>query len=129
MTDVKRVKKLYGEDVVALLLKKALEAKPRVSLSRLLSVIDGLPDGVILVMTGNKPESLEQALIRPGHIDEQVLHGNGSHAVARLSLHIHQNYSNALGLEEGLAVMRPGQLGDAFASRLPFVRLARVEIE
>ena len=40
----------------------------------LLNVFDGLdtPEGVIFIVTSNKPDDLEPALLRPGRIDKQV---------------------------------------------------------
>ena len=45
-----------------------------ISLSGLLNAIDGVAshEGRILIMTTNKPESLDEALIRPGRVDVQV---------------------------------------------------------
>ncbi|KAF4974985.1 hypothetical protein FZEAL_8169 [Fusarium zealandicum] len=45
-----------------------------ISLSGLLNAIDGVAshEGRILIMTTNKPESLDDALIRPGRVDVQV---------------------------------------------------------
>lgn len=51
------------------------EIKSKLTLSGLLNAIDGLfnNDGRILIMTTNKPEILDQALIRPGRIDRTWL--------------------------------------------------------
>ncbi|KAF5027395.1 hypothetical protein F66182_472 [Fusarium sp. NRRL 66182] len=45
-----------------------------ISLSGLLNAIDGVAshEGRVLIMTTNKPESLDEALIRPGRVDVQV---------------------------------------------------------
>lgn len=45
-----------------------------ISLSGLLNAIDGVAshEGRILIMTTNKPESLDDALVRPGRVDRQV---------------------------------------------------------
>ncbi|KAG7402736.1 putative mitochondrial chaperone BCS1-B [Fusarium oxysporum f. sp. rapae] len=45
-----------------------------ISLSGLLNAIDGVAshEGRILIMTTNKPESLDKALVRPGRVDVQV---------------------------------------------------------
>ncbi|KAF2441823.1 hypothetical protein P171DRAFT_498336, partial [Karstenula rhodostoma CBS 690.94] len=105
-------------------------SEPRVSLSGLLGAIDGLPDGVVLVMTSNRPESLEQALIRPGRIDKQVLFGNVSQVVAKsIYVRMYQNDSNAPGFEDTFAATRLGELGDAFASQSPNLRLTPAEIQ
>ncbi|RSL83130.1 hypothetical protein CEP51_004678 [Fusarium floridanum] len=45
-----------------------------ISLSALLNAIDGVAshEGRVLIMTTNKPEDLDEALVRPGRIDMQV---------------------------------------------------------
>lgn len=66
-------------------LKKAKDAteeeqKKGISLSGLLNAIDGVAshEGRVLVMTTNKPEALDDALIRPGRVDLQVPFGNAT---------------------------------------------------
>lgn len=56
------------------------EEKKGISLSGLLNAIDGVAshEGRVLIMTTNKPESLDSALIRPGRVDLQVAFGNAS---------------------------------------------------
>ena len=51
-----------------------------ISLSGLLNAIDGVAshEGRVLIMTTNKPESLDEALIRPGRVDVQVAFMNAS---------------------------------------------------
>lgn len=51
-----------------------------ISLSGLLNAIDGVAshEGRVLIMTTNKPESLDEALIRPGRVDVQVAFENAS---------------------------------------------------
>ncbi|KAI1067641.1 hypothetical protein LB506_004043 [Fusarium annulatum] len=55
-----------------------------ISLSGLLNAIDGVAshEGRILIMTTNKPESLDEALIRPGRVDVQVGFKNATSAQA-----------------------------------------------
>lgn len=55
-----------------------------ISLSGLLNAIDGVAshEGRVLIMTTNKPESLDEALIRPGRVDLQVGFGNATSAQA-----------------------------------------------
>lgn len=45
-----------------------------ISLSGLLNAIDGVAshEGRVLIMTTNKPEALDEALVRPGRVDRQV---------------------------------------------------------
>lgn len=59
--------------------KKVLQAE-NISLSGLLNAIDGVAshEGRVLIMTTNKPESLDEALIRPGRVDVQVEFKNAS---------------------------------------------------
>ncbi|EGX89604.1 mitochondrial chaperone bcs1 [Cordyceps militaris CM01] len=49
-------------------------SKKGISLSGLLNAIDGVAshEGRVLIMTTNKPESLDEALVRPGRVDVQV---------------------------------------------------------
>jgi len=56
------------------------EKKKGISLSGLLNAIDGVAshEGRVLVMTTNKPEKLDAALIRPGRVDLQVAFGNAT---------------------------------------------------
>jgi len=56
------------------------EKKKGISLSGLLNAIDGVAshEGRVLVMTTNKPEKLDDALIRPGRVDLQVAFSNAS---------------------------------------------------
>lgn len=56
------------------------EKKKGISLSGLLNAIDGVAshEGRVLVMTTNKPEKLDDALIRPGRVDLQVAFGNAT---------------------------------------------------
>jgi chaperone BCS1 len=56
------------------------DERKRISLSGLLNAIDGVAshEGRVLVMTTNKPEKLDDALIRPGRVDLQVAFGNAS---------------------------------------------------
>ncbi|KAK0651827.1 BCS1 N terminal-domain-containing protein [Cercophora newfieldiana] len=54
--------------------------KKGISLSGLLNAIDGVAshEGRVLIMTTNKPESLDDALIRPGRVDMQVAFNNAT---------------------------------------------------
>jgi mitochondrial chaperone BCS1 len=56
-----------------------------ISLSGLLNAIDGVAshEGRVLIMTTNKPESLDPALIRPGRVDLQVGFTNATKFQAR----------------------------------------------
>lgn len=56
-----------------------------ISLSGLLNAIDGVAshEGRVLVMTTNKPEALDEALIRPGRVDLQVCFTNATRHQAK----------------------------------------------
>ncbi|KAK4104886.1 hypothetical protein N658DRAFT_419409 [Parathielavia hyrcaniae] len=59
--------------------------KKGISLSGLLNAIDGVAshEGRVLIMTTNKPETLDEALIRPGRVDLQVTFTNATQQQAR----------------------------------------------
>ncbi|KAI8960393.1 P-loop containing nucleoside triphosphate hydrolase protein [Daldinia sp. FL1419] len=54
------------------------EAVSNCTLSGLLNVLDGVgsPEGRIVIMTTNKPNRLDSALVRPGRVDMKVMLGN-----------------------------------------------------
>ncbi|KAF2771109.1 P-loop containing nucleoside triphosphate hydrolase protein, partial [Teratosphaeria nubilosa] len=58
--------------------------KNKLTLSTLLNVLDGIsaPEGRIVIMTSNNPDSLDKALVRPGRIDRKVLFDYASNEVA-----------------------------------------------
>ncbi|KAH6840918.1 BCS1 N terminal-domain-containing protein [Chaetomium sp. MPI-CAGE-AT-0009] len=62
-----------------------LGEKKGISLSGLLNAIDGVAshEGRVLIMTTNKPEALDEALIRPGRVDLQVSFTNATQQQAR----------------------------------------------
>ncbi|KAL2016047.1 hypothetical protein VTK56DRAFT_4313 [Thermocarpiscus australiensis] len=59
--------------------------KKGISLSGLLNAIDGVAshEGRLLIMTTNKPEAVDEVLIRPGRIDVQVPFTNATQKQAR----------------------------------------------
>ncbi|KAJ9142563.1 BCS1 N terminal-domain-containing protein [Coniochaeta hoffmannii] len=59
--------------------------KEGISLSGLLNAIDGVAshEGRVLIMTTNKPEALDEALIRPGRVDLQVGFTNATRGQAK----------------------------------------------
>lgn len=65
--------------------KRSGSKKKGVTLSGLLNAIDSISamNGVILIMTSNNPESLDEALVRPGRIYKQVYMGPVSQEVAK----------------------------------------------
>ena len=60
--------------------KPDLLARMGVTLSGLLNVLDGFyaPENVLFVMTTNRIEALDEALLRPGRIDYKLCLGNAS---------------------------------------------------
>jgi chaperone BCS1 len=56
-----------------------------ISLSGLLNAIDGVAshEGRVLIMTTNKPETLDEALLRPGRVDLQVAFTNATKMQAK----------------------------------------------
>ena len=65
--------------------KKSYRTSTRVTLSGLLNAIDGAgaPEGHILIMTSNRPDELEDALVRPGRVDVRVGFENASRQQTR----------------------------------------------
>jgi chaperone BCS1 len=61
------------------------DKKEGISLSGLLNTIDGVAshEGRVLIMTTNKPEELDEALIRPGRVDLQVAFTNATQEQGR----------------------------------------------
>lgn len=61
------------------------DEKKGISLSGLLNAIDGVAshEGRVLIMTTNKPETLDDALIRPGRVDLQVAFTNATQEQSR----------------------------------------------
>ncbi|KXL49210.1 MAG: hypothetical protein FE78DRAFT_86415 [Acidomyces sp. 'richmondensis'] len=57
--------------------------KNQVTLSTLLNILDGVhaPEGRVIIMTSNNPDSLDRALLRPGRIDRKVLFDYASREV------------------------------------------------
>lgn len=69
--------------------RNGVVAVETISLSGLLNAIDGVAshEGRVLIMTTNKPESLDEALIRPGRVDMQVGFMNASSTQASELFH------------------------------------------
>lgn len=71
-------------DLARALKEKGNDDKKGISLSGLLNAIDGVAshEGRVLIMTTNIPESLDEALIRPGRVDLQVGFTNATRSQA-----------------------------------------------
>jgi chaperone BCS1 len=65
---------------------KLFDSRSRCTLSGLLNVLDGVAsqEGRIVLMTSNKPDKLDEALVRPGRIDKMISLGNISPRSAEL---------------------------------------------
>lgn len=72
-------------DLARELKKPWADDKKGISLSGLLNAIDGVAshEGRVLIMTTNKPETLDDALIRPGRVDLQVAFTNATREQSR----------------------------------------------
>lgn len=72
-------------DLAKALKKDTDDQKKGISLSGLLNSIDGVAshEGRVLIMTTNVPESLDDALIRPGRVDLQVRFTNATKGQAQ----------------------------------------------
>jgi SpoVK/Ycf46/Vps4 family AAA+-type ATPase len=82
-TSDKTEEKSKKDDIISDKLKnllKNINQKSKNSLSELLNIFDGIEEsnGRIVIMTSNKPEDLDPALIRPGRIDIKIHFGKAS---------------------------------------------------
>lgn len=94
-------------------------APAKVTLKGLLTAIDGLssPEGHLLFMTSNHPETLDAALVRPGRIDMQVTFTNATKDQLRdMFLHFFTPCENEKPLFDTGAVPA---LAEAFADTVP----------
>ncbi|KAK0720035.1 BCS1 N terminal-domain-containing protein [Lasiosphaeris hirsuta] len=93
--------------------------KKGISLSGLLNAIDGVAshEGRVLIMTTNKPEALDEALIRPGRVDLQVAFTNATQEQA-MELFVRMYEADSKGVAargrflESAAEPRDGDLSD-----------------
>lgn len=94
-------------------------AAPNCTLSGLLNVLDGVgsQEGRIVIMTTNRPEQLDSALVRPGRVDMKVFLGNISQESARdMFLRM---FSPELGCSADLDMGEVEKLADQFAAEIP----------
>lgn len=92
---------------------------PNCTLSGLLNVLDGVgsQEGRIVIMTTNRPEQLDSALIRPGRVDMKVFLGNISQASAQ-EMFIRM-FSPDLGCTSDLDMALIRESAVEFASKIP----------
>ncbi|KAM0426419.1 hypothetical protein ACHAPT_008466 [Fusarium lateritium] len=92
---------------------------PNCTLSGLLNVLDGVgsQEGRIVIMTTNRPDQLDSALVRPGRVDMKVLLGNISKKSAE-EMFIRM-FSPDLGCTSHLDMQEIKILAAQFASAIP----------
>ncbi|KAL0938135.1 mitochondrial chaperone bcs1 [Colletotrichum truncatum] len=92
---------------------------PNCTLSGLLNVLDGVgsQEGRIVIMTTNRPEQLDSALVRPGRVDMKVLLGNISQRSAE-EMFIRM-FSPDLGSTAQLDMDEIRELAVQFARHIP----------
>jgi chaperone BCS1 len=75
-----------AEDVDAIFEGRERQAENKLTFSGLLNAIDGplASEGRILILTTNRIDVLDPALIRPGRIDRRITLGNATEAQARM---------------------------------------------
>jgi chaperone BCS1 len=99
-----------------------------VTLSGLLNAIDGgaAPEGLVLIMTSNNPESLDPALVRPGRIDVQILFGEVTQDVARsVFLRMYRDDdTEGSHVDEELLTQ-----ADIFAGKVPEKKITPAEVQ
>ncbi|PFH61384.1 hypothetical protein XA68_17496 [Ophiocordyceps unilateralis] len=105
-----------------------------ISLSGLLNAIDGVAshEGRVLIMTTNKPELLDSALVRPGRVDVQVAFANASEAQAAELFRRMYEASSSSRLEEKLDVSGESELvavANEFGRAMPAGELSPAEIQ
>ena len=90
-----------------------------ISLAGLLNAIDGVAshEGRVLIMTTNKPETLDEALIRPGRVDQQVEFTNATSNQAReLFLRMYESEDSATSELPKLAMEFSSHIPDSMFS-------------
>ncbi|KAH8697638.1 P-loop containing nucleoside triphosphate hydrolase protein [Talaromyces proteolyticus] len=92
---------------------------PNCTLSGLLNVLDGVgsQEGRIVIMTTNRPEDLDRALVRPGRVDTKVYLGNiNRKSTEEMFLRM---FSPDLGCSSQLNMDEIQELAVEFASHIP----------
>ncbi|ETS82925.1 hypothetical protein PFICI_04801 [Pestalotiopsis fici W106-1] len=90
------------------------------TLSGVLNVLDGVgsAEGRIVIMTTNKPEQLDSALVRPGRIDMKVFLGNISQASAK-QMFVRMFSPDLDSSDTPLCLADIERLASEFASHIP----------
>ncbi|KAH6892585.1 P-loop containing nucleoside triphosphate hydrolase protein [Thelonectria olida] len=99
--------------------KNSSNSVPNCTLSGLLNVLDGVgsQEGRIVIMTTNRPEQLDSALVRPGRVDMKVFLGKISQKSAE-EMFIRM-FSPDLGCTSHLSEEELHKLAAEFASNIP----------
>lgn len=114
------------------------EPANKISLSGLLNAIDGVAaqEGRILIMTTNYRGRIDEALLRPGRVDEQIKFGLASTTQIReLFKRMYTGFDQdvPIGVEPKLDSASPHatleQMADAFAAKVPADALSPAEIQ
>jgi chaperone BCS1 len=90
------------------------------TLSGVLNVLDGVgsQEGRIVIMTTNKPEQLDSALVRPGRVDMKVFLGNISQSSAE-QMFIRMFLPDIDSSSPGLQVQEMERLASEFGKQIP----------
>ncbi|RYO80938.1 hypothetical protein DL762_007391 [Monosporascus cannonballus] len=93
--------------------------KSTCTLSGLLNVLDGVgsQEGRIVIMTTNKPELLDAALVRPGRVDMKVFLGNISQKSAEQMFV--RMFAPELSVVSSLDIKQVQELASQFAKEIP----------
>ncbi|RYP69630.1 hypothetical protein DL771_005994 [Monosporascus sp. 5C6A] len=93
--------------------------KSTCTLSGLLNVLDGVgsQEGRIVIMTSNKPELLDAALVRPGRVDMKVFLGNISQKSAEQMFV--RMFAPELSVDSILDIRHVQELASQFAKQIP----------
>ena len=106
---------------------------PGITLSGLLNVLDGIHsrEGMITIMTSNTPDSLDQALVRPGRCDQKILFSYASREVnAKLFRHIFEKTEEERVEGETTSTDRDiAVLSEQFAEIVPADKLTPADVQ
>ena len=110
--------------------RKQRKIKSEVTLSGLLNAIDGAssPQGHILIMTSNKPEVLDEALVRPGRVDLKIKFEHASkEQIHDLFLHMYSWKDNERSARYDTSLIP--DLAKMFAERVPAGKLTPAQLQ
>ncbi|KAJ4286025.1 hypothetical protein N0V88_008140 [Collariella sp. IMI 366227] len=113
------------------------KGKPQISLAGLLNAIDGVAtqEGRVLIMTTNKPDKLDKALIRPGRVDLQVAFTNATEDLAR-ELFVNMYEQDCIPREDNVPSQKSSMgsfnlknLAEKFVSKVPPKEFSPAELQ